>query len=59
MRKNTINSPLWSDYLRYPKEGFPRKIYWEVIAGDRSTVSRIQMYDVVFDEKDLKTRKLG
>lgn len=45
------------DYWKYPEKGYPRKIWWKVIAGDRN-LSIIQEYDVIFDEYDYKIRKL-
>ena len=44
------------NYLKHPAEGFPKKIYWTHVCGP--AIAELQMYDVVFDEKDLKIRKL-
>jgi hypothetical protein len=35
----------------------PKFIHWKVIAGERQ-LSFYEAYDVIFDEKDLKIRKL-
>lgn len=46
-----------------PKEGFdyllnkPKRINWKIVAGEE--LSKIQMYDLVFDDYDLKIRQIA
>ena len=42
------------DYLR----SRPMKLKWKVIAGDEYSLDYYQTYDLVFDEYDLKIRKI-
>jgi len=51
MKKNTVLHP--NLHYLYNKS---KRIFWVKIAGPR--LPPIQSYDVVFDEKDLKIRKL-
>ena len=43
------------DYIKHAESPFPRKIYWEIVAGE-GPLSDIQSFDIVYDEKDLKIR---
>lgn len=36
----------------------PYTIWWKVIAGDPRTISVLQDHDLIFDDYDLKIRKL-
>lgn len=45
------------DYWKYPEEGFPRTIYWKVVAGNRR-LTVLEDHDLVFDSYDLKIRKI-
>lgn len=49
--------PKEQDYWRYSGDGFPKKIWWKVIAGP-GKLSILQEYDLIFDQKDLRIRKL-
>lgn len=47
------------DYWRYPEKGYPRKIWWDIVAGPPGyRLDIIQEYDLIFDEYDYKIRKL-
>lgn len=45
------------NYWKHPLPGFPKKIYWEKQYGP-GKLTQIQEYDLIFDERDLKIRKL-
>jgi len=45
-----------ADYMINTEDGFPRRINWFVVAGKQP--HPIQMYDLVYDKQDLKSRKL-
>jgi hypothetical protein len=36
----------------------PKTIWWKVIAPKNARLSPIQRYDLIYDEKDLKIRRL-
>lgn len=44
----------YTNYWKYPEEGFPQRINWVCIAG--GGLSEIQEYDLVFDQKDIDIR---
>ena len=44
------------DYIKHAEKPFPRKIFWKHIAGPKLT--EIQKYDIVYDNYDLKIRKI-
>jgi hypothetical protein len=41
-------------HIANPDPGFPKRLYFKKVAGP--DVHPIQMYDVVFDEMDMKIR---
>jgi hypothetical protein len=45
-------------YLHNLKEGYPKRIYWKVIAPKDAVLSDLQKSDAIFDDYDLKIRKL-
>jgi hypothetical protein len=45
-------------YLRDLEEGYPKRIFWKVIAPKDAKLSKLQQSDAIFDEYDLKIRKL-
>lgn len=49
-----VKIPLNLSYLM----GKPKKIKWKVIAGDEYSLDYYQTYDLIFDDYDLKIRKL-
>lgn len=47
------------DYWKYPEKGYPKKIWWKVVAGPPNfKLSILQEYDLIFDETDYKIRKV-
>jgi hypothetical protein len=46
-------------YLKDFKDGFPRRIFWKVIAPKDAKLSDLQKSDAIFDDYDLKIRKLA
>ena len=55
--KMTKKPPKDTNYWKYPKEGFPKTIYYKIIAGNRR-LSILEETDIIFDEYDLKIRKI-
>lgn len=53
-RKQKVNTNL--DYLHFPSQGYPKKIYWKHIVGPE--LHPIQMYDIIYDDTDWKIRKM-
>lgn len=51
------NRRLNVDYWKEPEEGYPKTIYWKVIAGNRR-LSVLEDHDIVFDDYDLKIRRI-
>lgn len=49
----------FTEYLHIHAEGYPRRIYWKVIAPKDAVLSKAQQSDAIFDDYDLKIRKLG
>lgn len=48
-----------ADYLKYTEKGYPKKIWWKIIAGPPDfRLSILQEYDLIFDEYDYKIRKI-
>jgi hypothetical protein len=45
------------NYWKFPQKPFPYNIYWKVIAGNRR-LDVLEDHDLVFDEYDLKIRKI-
>lgn len=45
------------EYWKHPPKGYPKTIWWEVIAGPKD-LSILQEYDLIFDERDLQIRKI-
>jgi len=45
------------DYWKFPEAGFPRTIYWKIIAGNRK-LTVLEDHDLIFDNYDLKIRKI-
>lgn len=60
MKTKRVKKPYnddWTHYWKYPEEGFPRMIWWKVVAGDFK-LTPIMDHDIVFDNYDLKIRRL-
>ena len=45
------------DYWRNPKEGFPQRIYWRIVAGNRK-LDILEESELIFDDRDLKIRQI-
>jgi hypothetical protein len=45
-----------SDYIKNCDKGWPKRVYWTVIAGNKLTYA--QESDLLFDERDYKIRGL-
>lgn len=54
MQKNT---PLWAYSLRYLYNE-PKTIKWKVITPEGAKLSVLQDHDLIFDDYDLKIRKI-
>lgn len=50
---------IYPDYVRFPEKGYPKIVRWKVVTPTGAKLDKLQMYDVVFDQKDLKIRKLA
>jgi len=50
--RTKYNKPI-KDYWKYPEEGYPKTIYWKVIAGNRR-LDVLQDHDLLFSENDQK-----
>lgn len=37
----------------------PKKVNWKIVAGSGRELSEYEKYDLIFDEHDLKIRRLG
>ena len=58
--RKTYKKPLkgaYDDYIKNCEKGYPKRIFWEVIAGPKLTYAQEQ--DLVFDERDYKIRGLS
>lgn len=47
----------WKAYWQFPEKGYPKRVWWVVIAGPRLTFA--QESDLLFDERDYKIRGLA
>lgn len=56
MRKPTKNTS-YDAYIKNCEKGFPKWIYWQIIAGT-GPLTYAQQQDLVFDERDYKIRGL-
>lgn len=46
------------NYLREHEDGYPKIIYWKVIAPKGIKLNSLMDHDIVFDERDMKIRGL-
>lgn len=44
------------DYIKNTEEGYPYILNWTKVVGPE--LHPIQMYDIIYDERDLKLRRL-
>lgn len=58
MQRKHIGAPRSLDYLKHPEKGFPRRIWWNVVAPIGYKLSFAQESDLIYDDYDLKIRKL-
>lgn len=49
--------PINYDYWKHPEKPYPLTIWWKVVAGNRE-LSMLEDHDVVFDDHDMKIRRL-
>jgi len=54
MQRKTASKTISTEYLKNTEKGFPKQIFWKKVAGPE--LDPIQMYDIVYDEYDLKIR---
>jgi hypothetical protein len=44
------------DYIKHAEKPYPIKERWKVVAGPK--IAEIQMFDLIYDQKDLNDRKM-
>lgn len=48
----------WKAYWQFPEKGYPKRVYWVVIAPRGARLTYAQETDLLFDERDYKIRQL-
>lgn len=49
-----VSPDKYLDYIKNCEKGYPKRLYWKVIAGPPLTFA--QQQDLIFDERDYKIR---